>query len=209
MKNLVLLGAPGSGKGTQSAKLVAEKGYTHISTGNLLRAEIAKESELGIKVKEVMESGQLVSDDLVVELLKANLDLDNSAYIFDGYPRNIEQAKTLNSILEGYPSLAVYFELDTDKLVERLTNRRVTKDGKHIYNLVTNPPKVSGVCDVSGEPLVQRDDDKEEVVRSRMEVFENTINPVLDLYESKGKLVRLQADQSMDKVFSDLVSKIN
>lgn len=208
MKNLVLLGAPGSGKGTQSARLVEKMGYKHISTGNLLREEIAKETELGLKVKEVMEAGQLVSDDLVVELLKANLDLDNSAYIFDGYPRNFEQAKTLSQILTGYPTVAVYFELNTDKLVERLTNRRVTKDGKQIYNLLTNPPKQSGVCDVTGEPLIQRDDDKEDVVRSRMEVFENTITPVLEMYKKDNALVVVNANQGLEDVYQELIEKI-
>jgi adenylate kinase len=207
-KNLVFIGAPGSGKGTQSSKISKEKGYKHISTGDLLRSEIAKGTELGNKVKSVMESGQLVSDELVVELLKANLELDTNSYIFDGYPRNIEQAKTLDGILTGSEYLAVYFKLDTDKLVERLTNRRVTKDGKNIYNLKTNPPKVEGVCDVTGEPLLQRDDDKEEVVRSRMEVFESTVGPIIDFYEKQGNLVVIDADRQMDEVYAAITSKL-
>ena len=209
MKNLILLGAPGSGKGTQAAKLVKEKNYTHISTGNLLRDEIAKKTELGIKVKGVMDAGQLVSDDLVVELLKSNLDFASSNYIFDGYPRNLEQAKTLSEILGSNPAVAVHFKLDTEKLVARLCNRRVSKDGKHIYNLLTNPPKVEGICDVTGEPLIHRDDDREDVVRSRMEVFEDTINPVLDFYRSKDMLLSVNADQTMDKVYEELLGKIN
>lgn len=207
MKNLVLLGAPGSGKGTQSAKLTT-LGYEHVSTGNLLRNEISKQTKLGLKVKSVMDSGQLVSDDLVVELLKANLDLNNYSYIFDGYPRNIEQAKTLSTILDTSEYTAVYFELNIESLVERLKNRRMTKDGKYIYNLLSNSPKIDGVCDVSGEKLIQRDDDKEEVVRSRMKVFENTIEPVLAYYEAKNCLVRVNADHSVETVYKDIVSKI-
>lgn len=199
MKNLVFLGAPGSGKGTQSAKLV-EKGFEHISTGNLLRSEIAKGTELGNKVKSVLDNGQLVSDDLVVELLKTNLDLTNKTYVFDGYPRNINQAETLNTIIDGHDYLAVYLKVDTEMLVERLSNRRQTKDGKHIYNLVTSPPKTSGVCDVTGEKLIQRDDDKEEVVRKRMDVFEETIQPILDYYKKNDKLVELDASESVNKV---------
>ena len=209
MSNLIFLGAPGSGKGTQAAKLVSEKKFNHISTGNLLRDEIAKASDLGKKVKSVMDAGQLVSDDLVVELLKANLSLESSKYIFDGYPRNLEQAKTLGQILKGYSYTAVYFDLDTDKLVQRLCNRRVTKDGKHIYNLLTNPPKVEGVCDVTGEPLIHRDDDEEEVVRSRMEVFKNTIDPLLKFYSEEDNLVKIAADNEVNGVYEELISKIS
>ncbi|MAZ49122.1 MAG: adenylate kinase [Halobacteriovoraceae bacterium] len=209
MKNLILLGAPGSGKGTQSAKLVKELGYFHVSTGNLLREEIARESELGKRVKAVMDAGQLVSDELVVELLKANLNLSENSYIFDGYPRNEVQAETLNGILEGHQYLAVYFKLDTENLVERLTNRRVTKDGKHIYNLKTNPPKVAGVCDITGEELIQRDDDKEEVVRDRMKVFDSTMGPVIDKYRKLGKVIEVNADQSPEAVFAEIKGKID
>jgi adenylate kinase len=209
MKNLILLGAPGSGKGTQSARLVKSLGYVHISTGNLLRNEISKGSDLGLRVKEAMDSGQLVSDELVVELLKVNLRLDDSDYIFDGYPRNSEQANTLSEILGESEYKAVFFKLDTDRLVERLSNRRVTRDGKHIYNLVSNPPINDGICDVTGEPLVQRDDDKEEVVRSRMKVFEKTISPVLEFYKASGKLVEIDANDTQDRVYDSLILKIN
>jgi len=206
-KHLILLGAPGSGKGTQSSKL-KEVGYSHVSTGDLLRAEIAKESDLGKRVKDVMDKGQLVSDDLVVELLKANLDLDNTTYIFDGYPRNYKQAETLDGILKGHDYLVVYFKLNLDILVERITNRRTTKDGKNIYNLKTNPPKVEGVCDVTGDPLIQRDDDKEEVVRERMNVFEATIDPILEFFNKNGHLATIDADQDLDQVYKEIINKI-
>lgn len=207
-KNLIFIGAPGSGKGTQSAKVSLAKGYTHISTGDLLRSEIAKGSDLGLKVKAVMESGQLVSDELVVDLLNANLALETQKYIFDGYPRNIEQAKTLNNILDGHDYIAIYFKVDTDRLVTRLANRRVTKDGKNIYNLLTNPPLKSGYCDKTGEPLIQRDDDKEDVVRSRMHVFESTINPVINYYKELGKLVTVDADKSVDNVYAEILGSM-
>lgn len=208
-KHLVFIGAPGSGKGTQSAKFKEQMGYQHVSTGDLLRAEIAKKSELGLRVKSVMESGQLVSDDLVVELLKANINLSDNYYIFDGYPRNITQVKTLDEkILNNFEYLAIYFKLDTDKLVERITNRRVSPNGKHIYNLKTNPPKVAGICDVTGEKLVHRDDDKEEVIRERMRVFESTLNPMLDFYKAKGILAEVDADKGVDEVFNEISSLI-
>jgi adenylate kinase len=209
-KNLVFIGAPGSGKGTQSSKLKTDKGLNHISTGDLLRNEIASKSELGNRVKIVMDEGQLVSDDLVIELLKSNLDLTSQKYIFDGYPRNIAQAKILHEqILAGHDYTAVYFKVNTEELVTRLTNRRVTKDGKQIYNLVTNPPKVTGICDVTGDSLIQRDDDKEEVIRKRMDVFESTIGPVVEYYESLGLLETIKAENGVNEVYEEIVNFLN
>lgn len=207
MKNVVFLGAPGSGKGTQSLRLLKE-GFSHISTGNLLRSEIKKGTDLGLKVKKVLDDGQLVSDDLVVDLLKANLDLDNARYVFDGYPRNLNQAKTLDLILDGTAYTALYLKVDTEVLVDRLRNRRMTADGKYIYNLETNPPKVAGICDVTGEKLVQRDDDKEEVVRKRMEVFEGTIEPVLSFYESEGKLKVIDAQKTVQEIEGEILGAV-
>ena len=206
-KHLILLGAPGSGKGTQSSKL-KKAGWVHVSTGDLLRSEIAKESDLGKKVKSVMDAGQLVSDELVVELLKINLNLDSNKYIFDGYPRNHKQANTLDGILKGHDYIAVYFKVNLDILVERITNRRTTKNGKNIYNLKTNPPKVDGICDVTGDALIQRDDDKEDVVRERMNVFEATIDPILDFFNNNNNLVVIDADQSLDQVYKQILDKL-
>jgi adenylate kinase len=206
-KHLILLGAPGSGKGTQSSKL-KKAGWVHVSTGDLLRSEIAKESDLGKKVKSVMDAGQLVSDELVVELLKSNLNLDSNKYIFDGYPRNHKQANTLDGILKGHDYVAVYFKVNLDILVERITNRRTTKNGKNIYNLKTNPPKVDGICDVTGDALIQRDDDKEDVVRERMNVFEATIDPILDFFNNNNNLVVIDADQNLDQVYKQILDKL-
>ncbi len=207
-KHLILLGAPGSGKGTQSARLV-ESGFTHVSTGNLLRSEIAKNSELGKKVKGILADGHLVSDDIVVELLKANLNLENNTYIFDGYPRNKKQSETLDGILEGHDYIAVYFELNLDILIERITNRRTTKDGKNIYNLKTNPPKVEGICDVTGEELIQRPDDTEQIVRERMTVFKETIDPILEFFRQKGHLVSVDAQQAPDQVYKEITKNLD
>ncbi len=205
MRNLVFIGAPGSGKGTQSARLKDSKGFFHVSTGDLLRAEVAKGSDLGRELKSVMDAGKLVSDDLVVKLLRANIDLSSHSYIFDGYPRNITQAQVLDKeILSDFNYIAIYFKVDTEKLVERLTNRRVTKDGKHIYNLLTNPPQKEGVCDVTGQELIQRDDDREEVIRKRMSVFGDTVGPVLEFYKQKGILKEIDAQKPVDEVFSEI-----
>jgi adenylate kinase len=203
--HLILLGAPGSGKGTQAKKIVSELGYNHISTGDLLRGEVAKGTELGKRVEEIMKTGGLVDDQLVLELLKANCDLENSSYIFDGFPRNGDQAKMLDDeVLGSNKALAISFEMDNEKIVERIINRRTAKGSGEIYNLITRPPKVEGKCDVSGEELIHRADDKEDVVRNRLQVFENAIEPMLNYYDGKGILVKVDADRDPVDVFEDL-----
>lgn len=208
--HLIFIGAPGSGKGTQATKFVTDKGLKHISTGDLLRSEIAKKSNLGLEVKQVMDEGKLVSDDLVIRLLQANIDLSASQYIFDGYPRNIAQSKTLDEeVLKESKSIAVYFEIDMSKLVERLTNRRTCKDCGAIYNLISKKPKITGTCDqCGGVNLVQRADDKEDVISNRLKVFQDTISPVLKYYQDLGRLIRVNAEQSPDEIFNIISSKV-
>lgn len=208
--HLIFIGAPGSGKGTQASKFVAEKSFKHISTGDLLRSEISKMSPLGLEVKKVMDEGKLVSDDLVIRLLQANIDVNASQYIFDGYPRNLAQSETLDKeVLKGSPSLAVYFEINMSKLVERLTNRRTCKDCGAIYNLISKKPKVMGVCDVcGGTNLIQRADDKEEVITNRLKVFQDTINPVLKYYQDQGRLMKVDAEGSVEGIFNQISSKV-
>jgi adenylate kinase len=208
--HLIFIGAPGSGKGTQANKLVSDRQFKHISTGDLLRAEIAKQSPLGLEVKKVMDEGALVSDDLVIRLLQANINLTADQYIFDGYPRNLAQAQTLDrEVLKSSPSLAVYFEIDMNKLVERLTNRRTCKDCGAIYNLVSKKPKVMGKCDQCGSTnLVQRADDKEEVIKNRLQVFQDTISPVLEYYQDLGRLMKVDAEMSVEEIFNQISSKV-
>lgn len=206
--HLIFIGAPGSGKGTQAAKLVSQKGLKQVSTGDLLRGEIAKGSELGKEVKAVMDAGNLVSDELVVRLLLANINLATEQYIFDGYPRNLAQAQTLDKdVLKGVKATAVYFNIDLNKLVERLTNRRTCKDCGAIYNLISKQPKIEGVCDnCSGTNLVQRADDKEDVIRNRLGVFQQTVDPVLNYYKQSNRLVVLDADQGEAEIFNKISS---
>lgn len=206
MKNIILLGAPGSGKGTQSSKLIENSPYLHISTGNLLRSEISNKTELGLEIEKIMSSGGLVPDKLAFEVLKSNLDLSLNAYVFDGYPRNIEQAKYLDKILLGHDYIVIFLEINTEKLVERLKDRRVTSDGKHIYNLKTKPPLKDGFCDITGEKLLQREDDKEIVVRERMKIFNSNVEPLLDYYENINRLVRVDASRDLNFIFDELAS---
>lgn len=205
MPQLILLGAPGSGKGTQAARLVSELGYGHLSTGDLLRKEIKSDSVLGKKVQGIMNEGKLVDDQTVLELLNANCDLSGSSYIFDGFPRNGEQAKLLDDVvLRDAKSKAVYFEIDLDLLAARLTNRRTCSGCGEIFNLLSKAPKVDGVCDKCGGKLAQRKDDNEETVKTRLQVFKDTIEPVLSHYEESGRLARLDASRAPDEVFQDL-----
>lgn len=193
--HLIILGAPGSGKGTQAAKLV-EKGYKHISTGDLLRAEIAKGSELGQKVSGIISRGDLVDDSTVMALLKANCDVDRVSYIFDGFPRNFAQAEMLEAeLLQGRKTLAVYFNIDLGILTDRVVNRRTCGNCGEIYNLTSKPPRVSNVCDKCGsvDSLKQRKDDTVDVVSNRLKIFADTVDPMLKFYKSKGALVELDA----------------
>lgn len=208
--HLIFIGAPGSGKGTQASKFAAEKSYQHISTGDLLRSEIAKKSALGLEVKKVMDEGALVSDELVIRLLQANIDLANRSYIFDGYPRNLAQAQTLDKeVLQGANSLAVYFEINMSKLVERLTNRRTCKDCGAIYNLISKKPKITGICDQCGSHnLVQRADDKEDVITNRLKVFQDAVSPVLKYYQDSGRLMKVDAEKSPEEIFNQISSKV-
>jgi adenylate kinase len=208
---LIFLGAPGSGKGTQAKLMAKEKGYKHVSTGDLLRSEVAKNSDLGSQIKKILEKGALVADDLVLALLQKNCDLDLHHYIFDGFPRNLDQAKALEkSVLQGHKALAVYFQIDLDNLKQRLINRRTCEDCGAIFNLVLSPPKVSGVCDrCQGKNLIQRQDDRESVVNERMRIFSSTIGPILEFYSEKGALRRVDASHSADQVFRDVLKTLS
>ncbi len=209
MKNIVFIGPPGSGKGTQAAILNEKHGFNHVSTGNLLRAEIKKDNALGNKIKGVMSSGELVSDELVAQLLKENIDLSCKQYIFDGFPRNVNQAEVFqDEIMSKSNYVALLFDVDTEKLVERIINRRVSKDGTQIYNLKTKPPKVAGICDVTGEALVQRKDDTEEVVRNRLDVYLKETAPLVEFYKSKNILNSVNADLNIDQVTEQIMNSL-
>lgn len=209
--HLIILGAPGSGKGTQAAKLV-EKGFGHISTGDLLRSEIAKGSELGQKVSGILSRGDLVDDNTVMALLKANCDVDKVSYIFDGFPRNIAQAEMLEAeLLQGRKTLAVYFKIDFAILTDRIVNRRTCGNCGEIYNLNTKPLQANGVCDKCGakDSLKQRKDDTQDVVSNRLKIFADAVDPMLAFYKAKEALVEIDASLQESEVFSELEKVIS
>ena len=208
--HLIILGAPGSGKGTQAAKLV-ENGFKHVSTGDLLRSEIAKGTELGQKVSGILSRGDLVDDKTVMALLKANCDVDKVSYIFDGFPRNIAQAEMLEEeLLQGRKTLAIYFKIDFAVLTSRIVNRRTCATCGEIYNLETKPLRIDGVCDKCGarDSLKQRKDDTLDVVSNRLKIFADAINPMIAYYKTKGVLVEIDASLQESEVFAKLVNVI-
>jgi len=207
MMNIIFLGPPGAGKGTQ-AKLVAERFHIpHISTGDILREAVTNGSELGKKVKNIMESGDLVPDDLMVDIVKERIGRADckKGFILDGFPRTIVQANALDEVLKGMNKEiegTVYFKIEEEEVVKRISARRVCSKCGAVYNLVYSPPKVNGICDKCGAPIYQRDDDKEETVRKRYSVYiEKTVN-LLDFYKKQGKLFEVDASKDIEKVKS-------
>ncbi|MEW5839159.1 MAG: adenylate kinase [Pseudomonadota bacterium] len=205
---IVLLGAPGSGKGTQSKFLVERYSIPQISTGDLLRAQVKAETPLGLEAKKAMDNGQLVSDDIVLGMIRDRLgeaDAQNG-FILDGFPRNIPQAEALDAMLAALNKplqAAILLDVPFDDLMRRLTGRRTAVNSGMIYNIYTNPPKVEGVCDVSGEALIQRADDNEETVAKRLTTFEQQTAPLIGFYQQAGKLHRINGQRAMDVIFDD------
>ena len=206
--DLVFIGMPGSGKGTQAKILSETKNFNHVSTGDLLRKEIHKDSQLGREVKEVIASGSLVSDELVLKLLKENTDYNEFNYVYDGFPRNVIQAKAFAQYHKLKPFNVVYFKLDGKKVIERLSNRWMTPDGKFIYNLLSSPPRVSGKCDITGVDLIQRSDDKQEVVRKRVEIFEIETSPLIKYYQESENFHEIEAELPVSLVTHEILKII-
>lgn len=179
---LILLGAPGAGKGTQSKELTKRYGIPQISTGDILRAAIAKGSELGVLAKEIVASGRLVPDEIVIALVDERLQLPDckSGFLLDGFPRTVAQAEALHK-LTGI-DFVIDIDVPDDKIIDRLTGRRLHMPSGRIYHLTHQPPKVPGVDDVTGEPLVQRPDDTEETVRKRLAVYHEQTSPLRKFY---------------------------
>ncbi|WP_457280757.1 adenylate kinase [Polaromonas sp. P5_D5] len=185
---LILLGAPGAGKGTQATFICQKYGIPQISTGDMLRAAVKAGTQLGIEAKKIMDSGALVSDDLIINLVKERIAQPDCAkgFLFDGFPRTIPQADAMKS---AGVKLDYVLEIDVpfDAIIERMSGRRSHPASGRTYHVKFNPPKVEGKDDVTGEPLIQRDDDKEETVRKRLEVYSAQTRPLVEYYSSWAK----------------------
>ena len=202
---LILLGAPGAGKGTQAQFICKQFGIPQISTGDMLRAAVKAGTELGIAAKKIMDAGGLVSDDIIIGLVKDRLTQPDCAkgYLFDGFPRTIPQAQAMKDA--GVP-IDYVLEIDVpfDAIIDRMSGRRVHPASGRTYHIKFNPPKVAGVDDVTGEPLIQRDDDKEETVRKRLQVYNDQTRPLVEYYSSWAE----QSNDS-DKVKAPAYRKVN
>ena len=202
---VILMGPQGAGKGTQAAKLEEETGATHIETGDLVREEIKSESELGQKIKEYSDKGELVPDEIIIDMTKPYLD-DNDSWILDGFPRNQEQAKALDEALEEIGEKldrVVVLEAPDDVLVERLSGRRQSEATGEIYHVEYNPPPEDD--DEDPGPFVQREDDTEEAIRNRLDTYHEQTEPLKDYYEDQGLLVTVDASEDIDEVTKEVL----
>ncbi len=210
MKITVFLGAPGSGKGTQAKRLAEATGCKHFSTGDMLRAALAAQSPVGLKAKQYMDKGELVPDVVMIELIEDSLAQlgGNATILLDGFPRTLPQAKALDSNPRTQVSRAIYFKIPEEVLVARLTGRRSCPKCGESYHTQFIPPKQNGVCDKCSTTLTQRADDKEEVVRKRLQVFSSSNTALLDYYKSKDNLREINADHDVALVQTDLIKML-
>jgi len=213
-QNLILLGPPGAGKGTQAERLHEDFGLPHIATGNMLRREVAEESELGKQARRYMDAGELVPDELIVEMITRRLeDADaGDGFLLDGFPRTAQQAAALDEALERLErrlTAALLIEVSDEEVVRRLSGRRVcVKNPSHIYHVELDPPKHEGVCDQDGSRLVQREDDREATIRRRLEVYHAQTEPLVAHYDAAGLLRRFDGERSPEEVHTHLRATI-
>jgi adenylate kinase len=211
--NIILIGAQGSGKGTQAERLSQSLGMRHIASGDLFRNAISEGTELGKKAKEYLDRGELVPDDITVAMVLNRIKEPDcvQGVLLDGFPRNIAQAQALDEGLQQIGqriNLAAYISVPREELLSRLSGRYICRANQHVYNIHTNPPKVPGVCDLDGSELYQRSDDIGEAVQKRLDIFFNETIQLIDYYGQQGKLIEINGNQSIDQVQAELVERI-
>jgi adenylate kinase len=204
--NLILLGPPGAGKGTQADRLQADFRLPHVSTGDMLRAQVSEGTELGVEAKRFMNAGELVPDEVIISMITERIGRDDArdGFLLDGFPRNAEQADALGRALEDLErtlSSVLLIEVPDEEIIRRLAGRRVcVKNPSHIYHVELDPPKREGICDQDGARLIQRDDDAEETIRRRLEVYHAQTAPLIDYYDEAGLLRRFDGLRNADEV---------
>ena len=208
--HLILLGAPGSGKGTYAVGLKKHYGIPHISTGEIFRTEIASQSELGLLAQSLIDKGEFVPDDVTIKIVKKRL-LQNdckNGFILDGFPRTLPQAYALNEFLPTIGKkidAVINLEISEDVVVERIVNRLSCPNCKKGYNKISIPPKHEGICDDCGTPLIQREDDNEETVRSRLAIYHERTQPLIEYYDKLGLIISIDSNNSIEKVTEDII----
>lgn len=207
--NLVLMGLPGAGKGTQAERIVEDYGIPHISTGDMFRAAMKEETALGLKAKSFIDNGELVPDEVTIGIVDERLGKNDcsNGFLLDGFPRTVAQAGALEDILAKQGKSIDYvinINVDKDVLMERLTGRRICKNCGATYHLVFNPPSKEGVCDKCGGELYQREDDNEKTVSKRLEVNVKQTKPLLEFYSDKGYLVDIDGQKNINEVYGDI-----
>lgn len=208
---IIMLGAPGAGKGTQAKKIAEKYQIPHISTGDIFRSNIKEGTELGMKAKAFMDQGALVPDELTIGMLMDRIQKEDcvSGYVLDGFPRTIPQAESLTAALgeRGQKiDYAVNVDVPDENIINRMSGRRACLNCGATYHIVYKPSKVEGICDVCGDKLVLRDDDKPETVKKRLSVYHDQTQPLIDYYEKAGVLANVDGTQDMEKVFSDIAA---
>ncbi|TRZ95150.1 adenylate kinase [bacterium] len=211
---IILLGPPGAGKGTQAIKLAQRLNLPHISTGDILRQNVANQTKLGKEAKDYMNKGLLVPDALVAQMLMQRIDQPDTkaGFILDGYPRNLSQAETLDKMLNDQGiGINLVIDLDSSEavIIQRLTGRLVCRSCGMNFHKKNMPPKIEGICDRCGGELYQRDDDKEETVRRRLEVYRQETVSLINYYEKTGKLNRLAADGDLEVILNQIIALVN
>lgn len=209
--NILIMGPPGAGKGTQADVIVNEFGIPHISTGDAFRLAMKLGTPIGVKAKEYIERGELVPDDVTIGIVEERLQQPDceQGFLLDGFPRTLAQAEALDEILGRLSTKldhVVDLKVDRDRLMARITGRRICKTCGATYHLIFNPPKVEGICDKDGGELYQRSDDNEESVGKRLDEYSNKTAPLLTFYENKGLLRQIDGEQDIDAVSNDIVS---
>ena len=207
---IIMLGAPGAGKGTQAKRIAQRYGIPHVSTGDIFRANIKNGTELGMKAKAYMDAGNLVPDEITIGMLLDRIhEADcEKGYVLDGFPRTIPQAESLTAALKERGEkvdYAIDVDVPDENIINRMSGRRACLACGATYHIAYNPPKKEGVCDQCGEPLVLRKDDKPETVKNRLEVYHQQTQPLIDYYKKEGILAQVDGTQNMDQVFEDIV----
>ncbi len=213
MMRIVLLGPPGSGKGTQASALVAREGIPHIASGDLLRANVRDETELGRRAKPYMDRGELVPDELILDMMAERLSQPDAqeGYVLDGFPRTVAQAEALTQRLETLGAqldAVIYLEVPEKEILRRLSGRRTCPNCHAVYHVNTLPPKKEGVCDKCGTTLVQRDDEKPEVIQKRLEVYEAQTEPLLEHYRKQGLLREIDGTIGIENVLREIAAVV-